>query len=508
MQKSQVITLLILICFPIILFCQKESVKKEIKYNTATFPSFTIEQFLDTLHTVYQYNLSYSSEYFPKDSVIKVNFTKDNIQSILDNIFKNYSLDIDIKDDIIIIRPHTIPQSYITIQGTVLDYTTNQPLPCATISVKNEPLGTITNSNGKFSFLVPKKYKSSKLYISSLGYQSAELPIPPQDTTICIITKQISIPINEIKIIYMPAEEIIKRVRNNITDNYYETPKLLSAFFREKTKKDNTYIEISEAFLNIYKDGYHKNSKEEKVKFIVGRKNVSDKKITVARLKIEGGPALFAKIDIAKNMDFISEDASLKYQYKLIDKAIELDRLFYIIRFTPIDESDKEGIYYSGELHIDAETYAIVYASFQLTKHTLKRANKYLIKKEVSKIRTIPTLAKYEIFYRPLGSKWILSRTNGILNIKMIDKRNKRIKTQYETISELLITNSINTSSIPFKNKETFKSTYILADKITEYDPDFWKNYNIIKPEDDLIKVFKNNPIEIYIIPPREKTRH
>ncbi len=508
MIKTRIITLSIVFYFPIIVFCQKTTEDTNVRSDTTTYASITIEQYLDTLHNLYHYNLSYSSEFFPKDSLIHVNISNKNLSGTLNNIFNNYPLSIEINDNVIIIKPTPELHNYITIQGIIFDNKTKQPVPFANISIKNESFGTITNINGQFTFLIPKQYKSSSVLISSIGYQSIETSIPPNDTTISILLNKTSIPLQEIKVVYIPPIDLIRKVRNNIYKNYPSSPRLLEAFFREKTKKDNKYIEISEAVLNIYKDAYTKNSRDEKVKFIIGRKNISDEKLTVARLKIEGGPALFAKIDIAKSMEFISEEDIVKYEYKLVDKTIEYDHLIYIIRFTPKEETNKEEIYYSGELHIVAESYAIAYATFQLTKQTLKRANKYLIKKEAKKIKTTPSLAKYEIYYRPVGDKWTLSRTNGVLNIKMLDKRDKRIKTQYQTISELLITNSSYITSIPFKGEEIFKSNYILADKITEYNPDFWKNYNIITPEEDLINVIKKNPVKIYLIPQQEKTRH
>jgi hypothetical protein len=42
-----------------------------------------------------------------------------------------------------------------------------------------------------------------------------------------------------------------------------------------------------------------------------------------------------------------------------------------------------------------------------------------------------------------------------------------------------------------FKPSELYKSKYILTDEIKSYDPEFWKNYNVIKPDEKIENVFK-----------------
>jgi hypothetical protein len=41
-----------------------------------------------------------------------------------------------------------------------------------------------------------------------------------------------------------------------------------------------------------------------------------------------------------------------------------------------------------------------------------------------------------------------------------------------------------------------YRSNYVLSEKIDSYDPDFWKNYNVIKPGEDIENVFKKNTLK------------
>ena len=65
------------------------------------------------------------------------------------------------------------------IQGTVKDIEGN-PMPGVTIMVDGTNIGTITNTDGKYSINIPEKRKS--LTFSFLGYISQTLDIVGQQT--------------------------------------------------------------------------------------------------------------------------------------------------------------------------------------------------------------------------------------------------------------------------------------------------------------------------------------
>ena len=50
--------------------------------------------------------------------------------------------------------------------------------------------------------------------------------------------------------------------------------------------------------------------------------------------------------------------------------------------------------------------------------------------------------------------------------------------------------------NIKFKPSELYKSKYILTDEIKGYDAEFWKDYNVIKPGENIENVFKNSSVE------------
>ncbi|MEO7048789.1 MAG: carboxypeptidase-like regulatory domain-containing protein, partial [Ferruginibacter sp.] len=67
------------------------------------------------------------------------------------------------------------------IEGKVIDADTRSPLSGVSISVKNSEVGTITDANGNFSLNAPK---DSKILVSFVGYNSAEINSSQKNVTI------------------------------------------------------------------------------------------------------------------------------------------------------------------------------------------------------------------------------------------------------------------------------------------------------------------------------------
>lgn len=473
------------------------------KINTH-FKHIRFDDFLDSLHCKFGFDFSYDPSIIKEDSIITANFNNKSLIYILSEILHNYNPIFQAIEQQIIIsfkQRKTIVEDYITIMGTIISSQKGKYLPLVNISIQGQPLGTTSNMEGKFSFLIPKKHIGNYIYFSSIGYQSQFIQVPDIDTTLYISLNEETVHLKEIEVKYMKANEIIQKAIENRKDNYFTTPLLLTAFFREAIKQDGAYIEVSEAIVDIYKSSYLLTDDIEKVRFVKGRKKVEDEEIAIARLKLAGSPSLFSSIDIIKHLDFLQTQ---NYIYNYMGKSIEFDHVVFKIGFKPFVES--EGINYEGVLNIDIERFALISASFKMTKKTLRNSSKFLIRKNAKKVKSTPVFTQYHIDYRPYNNKWLLNSVRGEIKIKMLDKRNKT-KALYSATAEMLITNAINGKGQKIRYAELYKQSYILADQIVNYDPNFWKDYNVIRPEEDIEKIFKTTAVEINIVPKLEKTR-
>jgi hypothetical protein len=74
---------------------------------------------------------------------------------------------------------------------------------------------------------------------------------------------------------------------------------------------------------------------------------------------------------------------------------------------------------------------------------------------------------------------------NLLINIAHHEK--ELFRSTYTTMSELAVTNIISENVEKFKFRETAKYTDIFVEQVSDFeDPDFWGDYNIIKPDESI----------------------
>ena len=115
-----------------------------------------------------------------------------------------------------------------------------------------------------------------------------------------------------------------------------------------------------------------------------------------------------------------------------------------------------------------------------------------MIKKKPKGVKAKPIFTNYEVNYQQYLGKWHLANVKASVKFK-VRSRNDKVNSEYHSVSDLLITDIKNTELKKFDRDESFTQRDIFVEMINNYDPDFWENYNIIKPEEDLQNAFKNN---------------
>ncbi|MDN5213381.1 carboxypeptidase-like regulatory domain-containing protein [Fulvivirgaceae bacterium BMA12] len=156
-------------------------------------------------------------------------------------------------------------QEHFTIYGVILDEDSGEPLPYATIKIKDKPIGTVANGLGEFGFHIPEKYVNDTLIISMLGYESFQglIHLLPSKIKIRLIQKPIVL--KEVTVLEknLDAEQILKKALANIHVNYPIKPHMMEAFFRQAQTTDAQYVAILEAAVKIHDPGYTARKKEE-----------------------------------------------------------------------------------------------------------------------------------------------------------------------------------------------------------------------------------------------------
>ncbi|OEK07866.1 hypothetical protein A8C32_15405 [Flavivirga aquatica] len=282
-------------------------------------------------------------------------------------------------------------------------------------------------------------------------------------------------------------EKFNKIIKKHIKrDSYF---KIKSGFFGTKEEIDSSFFETysndetdkTKAFLDAQK----KKEEKRKKNFLNYRKN---------------------SIHNIRHNSFIFENSKLnflekhnRYNFKIEDYSFINDYFVYKISFFPKRNAD-----YKGFIYINTNDFAIVRVDYENVK-PLKTFNllgisyNYYLKKGTL-IYTKNATNKYTLKYADVkeGNKFGIKRP-----LKIIEKnkhtRGRRKQNELSSDIHFIISSTIKNELIVFENESITKANFdnfIEKPKVEpiylpKYDPEFWKGYNVIEPN-QAIKDFKS----------------
>ena len=461
----------------------------EQKYSFS-YDSIRLSALFDSLTTRYGISFSYDASLVPGDTVIQARADSVALDKWFLDLIDNDNLVVHEMESQLIIsnEPARMARDAVRIEGMVVDSADREPMAMVNIGVEGKTMGTATNQNGRFNILVPPEYIGEKLVFSNVGYLGEKFTIPKNDTTVSVLLSQTSVELPEVLIKHVEPGKIMQQVVRHKKSNYASDPLILTAFFRETIQQDEVFVDVSEAVIEIYKPPYTKQFAQERVRFVKGRKGEAGGDMEMIDFKLQGGPLLFSRVDIVRQGGFLpDEQGRSRYEYTFEGLEYEHGRNVFVIGFEP--HTDTGELLYKGEMRIDQESFAVVGADFEMTQKTIRNSREYLIRRDSRRYRTKPFFARYHIDYRPWKDKWVLNKVRGEVSMRIVDKK-KRIRTVFNTVSEMIITDLRSGDRKEFRWGDSFKENYILSDQIESFDPEFWSEYNIISPDESIEKVF------------------
>ncbi len=150
-------------------------------------------------------------------------------------------------------------QNYISISGKILDKETKEPLPFASIYVKNSATGTTSNKDGAFIFHVSSHIDTAPVTISMIGYESIEKPANQFAKNQTIYLQQSVAQLDDVILTSgkpLTAKKIVKKAYKAIDTNYPKEPYILEGFIRDLQNEDGTYVELLECAARFYYKDY------------------------------------------------------------------------------------------------------------------------------------------------------------------------------------------------------------------------------------------------------------
>jgi hypothetical protein len=492
-----------ILLFVLLLSSQGIKGQESILDSTFTFSAGKVKtgNALNIITRLTGYNFTYDSRLINTEKQTGMNFSNIKLEFILDSILKNDSLGYSVIDKFIIISKEKPPSAPVTdslrvsdfqyLSGLIIDGESDEPLPYATVGLKNEGKGTVSNSNGEFGLKIAPANLNDTLVLSYLGYYGRQIPVAQalgNNFTIALRREFISIP--EIIIKNQIPQEVIVKALSAISENYGSTPAGLTGFYREGVMKRNKLQSYTEAILKIFKSPYSTTFLNDQIKVFKSRKieNISVKDTLTFRLK--AGLSTCLQLDGARNIfDFMSQENMPEYNYRITDIVSLDEESAYEIEFTP-----REGVElpkFKGSVFINTSDFAILHSDFELSTEFLNKMKDSFIANTSRGFRVWPVAARYSVSYRKVNNRYFLSHVRGDLDFSARQKR-KFFNSQFEVFFEMAVT-SMNIDNVTrFDREELAPIHSVFSKAITDYDPVFWGDQDFLKPEENLLQALKN----------------
>lgn len=375
-----------------------------------------------------------------------------------------------------------------TVRGSVRDASGGRALEAVSVSIPGTSYATVSNRDG--SFVIKSDVKPSFVSFSLLGYNTLTLPV--QEGEMRVRLSRGNIELDPATVISGNPRAIVEYAISLIDKNFPDKPELFDCFYRETVRKRSRFIYVSEAVTKVYKSAASNFWGRDRASVEKSRLLVSPKMSDTLGVKVLGGPAMAADLDIVKTRSMVADLNQLDYyNFEMLLPDVIDGRTQFVIRFSPA--IDVDYALQNGTLYIDRETFAFTRVETFLDVSNPTKATNAMLVKRPSGLRFRPKEMSLLLDYKEEGGKYRLSylRTQFRFNC---DWRKRLFATDYTAVSEMVVTNRhTGVDAAPIQREDEFSSRTSLADKTQYYaDPGFWDAYNIIEPTVSLERAIGN----------------
>lgn len=388
------------------------------------------------------------------------------------------------------------PGTFKQYSGKIIDSESSQPLIFAAVAIEGTNIATVSNTEGKFTIKVPNEQSNGSLRISYIGYENLVVKLSDlkENKSNVLKMKMISVNLTEINVFPNNPRLLIMKVLENRSKNYSQDPLLMTAFYRETIKKHWSYIGLSEAVVEVYKQPYN-GDRGDLVRLFKGRKSTQVEKMDTLLFKLQGGPYSTLMLDVVKDPYMIlSNDVLEMYEYTYVNITRVNGRLNYVIEFKQRPNVTNPLFY--GRFYIDVDSFAITSISFNLNTENRQEASAMFIRRKPLGVNVYPTSANYLVNYTEKDGKWYYSYSRGEVGFK-VNWKKRLFNTTFSTMVEMAITDWEPTQEKHFKPSDRLKMNVIMSETVNGFsDENFWGDYNTIEPEQSIesaIKKIKRN---------------
>jgi hypothetical protein len=374
---------------------------------------------------------------------------------------------------------------HFTIEGTLLDRYTREPVPYATVGIAADAIGTVSNLNGDFRLRIPDSLRNSVVSVSHIGYLTQEIAFQlPEEHPRAVLLEPKVISIQEVVVRLVNPLRLLHSMRDKRELHYSRQPVYFTSFYREGVERKKGFVNLTEAVFKVYKAPYHHAPSADQVKLLKMRRIINENERDTLITKIKSGINACLMLDMVKNLpDFLLPENEHLYNYVHSDITVIDNRVANIISFE--QKKDIKEPLYKGELLLDAENDALLSARFEIHPEYVEKATDMLVTRKSKNLHIVSRKVVYTVSYKPWNGAYYVNHIRGDLYFG-IRKRNQlfssTIHTWFETVTCKIETEDVNR----FSRNETLRTRTVFAETSFSYDSKFWGNFNIILPEEKL----------------------
>jgi hypothetical protein len=140
-----------------------------------------------------------------------------------------------------------------------------------------------------------------------------------------------------------------------------------------------------------------------------------------------------------------------------------------------------------GDIYINVDNYSVMLAEFEVNPLYVDQTGESFISRLPREYIMRPEYVRYRARYRHIDGRYYLAHVRGDLGFTA--KARKRVFTsRFNVFFELAITEHRTDNVSRFDHEELAPVYSIFSKTITGYDAGYWKDFDFLKPEDDLVE--------------------
>ncbi len=376
------------------------------------------------------------------------------------------------------------------ISGKITDAESGEPLPYATIGISHRGRGTVTNFNGDFILRISGECLEDTLSVSYVGYVNRRMPVRSLPGNHMIISMDRDfIPIPEIIIRAQDPLLIIRKTVSSVASNYGTTPALLTGFYREGVYRRKEPQVYSEAVVQIYKSPYARSLQNDQIKVLRSRKieNLEVKDTLAVRLK--AGLSATLSLDGMRHLfDFLDPESFNFYEYHLTDIVTIDGQTAFVVSFKQREQVTEALM--QGDIYINVDNYSVVLAEFEVNPLYIDQTGESFISRLPREYSMKPEYVRYRARYRNVDGRYYLAHVRGDLGFTARGKK-RVFNSRFNIFFELAVTDYRTDGVVRFDHEDLAPAYSIFSLTIEGYDEGFWKEFDFLKPEEDLVEALE-----------------